>query len=141
MLDLDDFKAVNDRYGHQTGDEVLRGIAEACKQELRAGDLIGRYGGEEFVIVLPQSSSRQAEACGERICRHIACVPFHCGDETVHVTASIGVCGTDMLSKQAITADRLIQLADEALYTAKHRGKNRVQLWVPAQSLLHEALD
>ena len=102
---------------------MLRGIAEACKQELRAGDLIGRYGGEEFVIVLPQSSSRQAEACGERICRHIACVPFHCGDETVHVTASIGVCGTDMLSKQAITADRLIQLADEALYTAKHRGK------------------
>ena len=141
MLDLDDFKVVNDRYGHQTGDEVLRGIAKVCKQELRAGDLIGRYGGEEFVIVLPQSSSRQAEACGERICRHIACVPFHCGDETVHVTASIGVCGTDMLSKQAITADRLIQLADEALYTAKHRGKNRVQLWVPAQSLLHEALD
>ncbi|HHT73732.1 MAG TPA: diguanylate cyclase [Firmicutes bacterium] len=128
MLDVDDFKMVNDQYGHQVGDEVLRGIAKACRGILREGDLIGRYGGEEFIIVLPGSGSAQAAACGERLRKSIADTPFQYGSETVRVTASIGICSTEMIKEPPITADKLVRLADEALYKAKYGGKNRVHV-------------
>jgi diguanylate cyclase (GGDEF)-like protein len=119
MIDLDHFKAVNDEHGHAAGDEVLRGVAEALRESLRQHDIPGRYGGEEFGVLLPGSDAAAAEAIAERVRRKIEWASF-AGE--LKVTASVGCA--------AIHADdlfpaSLVARADRALYAAKAAGRNR----------------
>ncbi|ACX52901.1 diguanylate cyclase [Ammonifex degensii KC4] len=125
MLDLDNFKTVNDEYGHHAGDEVLRAAAGIIKKNLRSGDKVFRYGGEEFLIVLPNTSLDKAVVALERIRGQIAANLFIPGTET-SITASIGAAG--YTGKGSVSPDDLILQADKALYRAKREGKNKVVL-------------
>jgi diguanylate cyclase (GGDEF)-like protein/PAS domain S-box-containing protein len=124
MLDIDFFKKVNDNYGHKIGDLVLIKLAEVCRQTLREVDIIGRVGGEEFVILLPETDLVEATEVAERLRESIAKskVPLESG-LPLHFTVSIGV--TSLVSKDD-NMDVLLNLADKALYEAKEKGRNRV---------------
>ena len=124
MLDIDFFKKVNDSYGHKIGDLVLIKLAEVCRQTLREIDIIGRVGGEEFVILLPETDLAEATEVAERLRDSIAKskVPLE-GGLPLHFTVSIGV--TSLVSKDD-NMDVLLNLADKALYEAKEEGRNRV---------------
>jgi diguanylate cyclase (GGDEF)-like protein/PAS domain S-box-containing protein len=123
MLDADHFKAINDRYGHHGGDQVLRAIAERCQRTLRTNDVLGRYGGEEFVVLFPETGLAEAGIVAERLRASIADQPVTVGDSAVPVTVSLGVA--------ALTPDldlqRLLQRADGAMYAAKQAGRNLVR--------------
>jgi diguanylate cyclase (GGDEF)-like protein len=126
LLDLDYFKKVNDRYGHLAGDEVLRTVSRIIRDAVRTRDLVGRYGGEEFVLLLPQTSETTALAIAERIRTRIAQAPVATvttdAGTPLHVTASIGVAA---LTTQAGLTE-LLAAADSALYRAKEQGRNRI---------------
>jgi len=122
MADIDFFKSVNDRYGHATGDQVIKGIADVLKTCTRDSDLVGRYGGEEFCVVFPDLDLKQAAQIAERIRHTIEKKP--CGG--VEITASLGV---SSLEHNANNPDELINQADKALYAAKNSGRNRVINW------------
>ncbi len=128
MLDIDDFKRVNDLYGHQNGDAVLKQLAGVLMDKVRSVDIVARYGGEEFAIILPKTDMENAYLAGIRICEGVASTPFIIkgGDDTVNLTVSIGV-GT-LKGGQGNKSD-LIQMADDALYKAKAKGKNCVEVW------------
>ena len=128
MLDLDHFKQVNDRYGHAAGDNVIRALANLMRQRLRRIDSIGRYGGEEFVAVLPDCPAEQAKRIFDEIREHFAALSFHAGGRTFSVSLSAGVSQTD---GQA-SGGELLERADQCLYLAKGQGRNRVM--VAAQS-------
>jgi diguanylate cyclase (GGDEF)-like protein len=124
MLDVDHFKRVNDRHGHHVGDQVLRALAERCRSALRSVDLLGRYGGEEFAILLPGASEQSAATVlAERIRRKVAEEPIETDDGPVRVTISIGVATID---QQMRSPEDLFKRADAALYEAKQAGRNRV---------------
>lgn len=130
FLDIDKFKRINDTHGHQSGDEVLRGVAGVIQSQLRAGDTIARYGGEEFIVLLPQTNTMHALEIAERIRTAVAAKPFQSQSATeVPVTISIGIAmlppdtATDAIPAQA---EMLVAAADRALYQAKHGGRNRV---------------
>ncbi|MBS1170942.1 MAG: hypothetical protein H6R01_1860 [Burkholderiaceae bacterium] len=129
-LDIDHFKQINDRFGHQDGDDVLREVATRIKAELRLSDSLGRFGGEEFVVLLVDASSAGARNVAERIRSGIANRIFKLDSgRTCQVTASIGVATltTDNASQPATNiAQQLIGQADRALYQAKNSGRNRV---------------
>jgi len=124
MIDLDHFKEVNDRYGHQTGDDVLRQCAECLRRTLREVDFVARYGGEEFCAVLPESSAEGAVVVAEKLRAVCEALP-----EPVP-TISIGVA----IWRNHETAEGLVQEADVALYRAKETGRNRVVAGGPPQS-------
>ena len=126
LTDLDHFKQINDGHGHMAGDEVLREAARRMQAGLRRYDSIGRYGGEEFLIVLPGCDASGAAAQAERMRAGFDSREFHFDGTPIRVTCSIGVSWTD-LADPAQT-ESLIRSADEALYLAKHRGRNRVHL-------------
>jgi diguanylate cyclase (GGDEF)-like protein len=127
LLDLDRFKQINDTYGHLLGDEVLRGIAETMTGVLREYDMAGRFGGEEFVMLLPQTRATDAFRIAERVRAHIARLPITAPTgERVQVTASIGVAALDAGSSRELTD--LLAAADAALYRAKASGRNQVQM-------------
>ena len=119
MLDVDYFKHVNDTYGHQVGDEVLIMIADAITQTCRQTDSVGRYGGEEFLIVLPQTDSQQAYELAERIRKSVASISTQ---HPFSVSCSIGVATFD----KTLDMHTLIKRADEAVYNAKEKGRNCV---------------
>ena len=124
MLDIDDFKKVNDTYGHPSGDEVLRAICRILKAESRGIDEPARYGGEEFVMALPETSPEGALELAERIHERIGAERIRTPDDgDIAVTASIGV---STLPASAIDVRELIAAADAALYEAKRAGKDRV---------------
>lgn len=125
MLDIDHFKAVNDTHGHRAGDRVLCHVATVLRARLRAQDLIGRYGGEEFMLLLPNTTLDGAVALAETLREVMEQSPCLHEGRSIAVTVSIGVCGTQMESIQ--DWDRLIQAADQALYRAKAAGRNRVE--------------
>jgi diguanylate cyclase (GGDEF)-like protein len=127
MLDLDHFKAINDSWGHPIGDLVLQSVAKAVATELRGGDVIGRLGGEEFVIALAGNRTDQAAVLAERVRRAISALAVRQGETIVHLTISIGVAA----QRGATSLDKLMTLADEALYRAKAAGRNRVELAPP----------
>lgn len=125
MLDVDDFKRLNDTRGHPFGDAVLRGVAELVRIALRDVDLIGRYGGEEFIAALPETSPREARTVAERLRHAIADFPFHdSAAERVHVSASLGI--ATFPAPGIDRPEELVRAADDALYRAKTAGKNRV---------------
>jgi len=121
MLDIDDFKSINDIYGHQKGDMVLKEIGKLLKRNIRTTDIAGRYGGEEFAIILTQTDINGAKVSAERIRRNVEKHEF---DGLERVTISLGVSS----NKNCNSIDELIKRADEALYMGKKRGKNRVEI-------------
>jgi len=125
MLDIDYFKSINDTYGHDAGDDVLRDLALRVKRSIRGIDLACRTGGEEFVIVMPETDMAVAAMVAERLRRRIAAEPFpiNQGQRTIPVTLSIGIAA---LRGQDDNAASLLKRADQALYRAKRDGRNRV---------------
>ncbi|OIP65130.1 MAG: hypothetical protein CO150_09720 [Nitrospirae bacterium CG_4_9_14_3_um_filter_53_35] len=132
MLDLDDFKSINDTYGHIFGDSVLQKSAEILRRQMRDVDLLARYGGEEFVMLCSHIKKDGVLTLCERIRESFFCRTFQDGENSARVTASIGVAGS---TDPSVTEPQvLIRHADEALYEAKHRGKNNVCHWKEKQS-------
>lgn len=117
FLDIDNFKSYNDTFGHVAGDVVLQKTADIIKNSIRTVDIVGRYGGEEFVIILPGTKEEGAVAVAERIRKSIEMYPF----PHRKVTASLGIA----LAKNSDSVDSLLERADQSLYQAKRQGKNR----------------
>ena len=124
MIDIDNFKAINDTYGHPFGDDVLKNVSFIIKEQLRANDIAVRYGGEEFCIVLSKTGKDEAVQIGERMCQEIAKRKFSYVNQVARFTVSVGVASS---AADKLPASRsLIRAADRALYHAKKTGKNRV---------------
>ena len=128
MLDLDYFKRFNDKYGHRAGDTALFNLATILKASTRSIDVVSRYGGEEFAIVLPETDAAHARLVADRICQAIHDNYFSISEDQppVHVTASIGVATCPVDSTEV---NEIIELADKALYYSKETGKNKVSVW------------
>lgn len=124
MLDIDKFKMINDTYGHAAGDEALRTLAEQLRKDLRSSDIFGRYGGEEFVVLMPETNLQTAYQSADRLLANIRTLRVTCPQAEFGITASIGLAELDLASQQTI--DSLIAHADDAMYIAKHRGRNQV---------------
>jgi diguanylate cyclase (GGDEF)-like protein len=124
MIDLDDFKAVNDKYGHAAGDETLRQVSQACKGALRQVDVLARFGGEEFIVVLTGTDEAEARVVAERLRIVVRDTIIKIGQHQFSVTASFGV--TEVSARDLDFEDCLLR-ADAALYRAKHAGRNRVE--------------
>ena len=125
MVDVDHFKEVNDRYGHAAGDAVLCEAATRLCETCRETDTIGRYGGEEFIVLLPETSAEEAIVAADRVRRAFCDAAFTAGDTGLHLTASIGVA---TWSPSMSVPASLYSAADRALYQAKEGGRNRVEL-------------
>ncbi len=125
LVDLDHFKRINDTHGHAAGDAILKGFVATATGQLRAQDTLGRYGGEEFLIVMPDTTRESALAAAERLRESVAAVSLEVGTGGVSVTASIGVAALDGDDRDV---DTLLRRADAALYDAKARGRNRAAL-------------
>jgi diguanylate cyclase (GGDEF)-like protein len=129
IADIDHFKTVNDRFGHDAGDKVLRSVADVCRSTKRESDIVARIGGEEFALLLPETNEAADLLAAERLLGHIQkCRPI-IGPESLAVTVSIGIASATP-SVSGIAA--LLKRADDALYEAKHSGRNRV-----ASSIVH----
>jgi len=129
MADLDHFKQINDTCGHITGDAVLREAARRMQASVRVYDAVGRYGGEEFLIVVPGATSSAAMHLAERLRVAISREPVRLTDRSLNLTLSLGV--TVSVAGLASTPEALIRAADEALYRAKDLGRNRVEWMAP----------
>jgi diguanylate cyclase (GGDEF)-like protein len=130
MIDVDDFKRFNDRFGHPAGDFALRNIADLLRKCARTTDILARYGGEEFAVILPESTPGGALMVAERIKMEVAAHNFiQNADDPVHLTVSIGIYSSE---NGDVTEDQIVSLADEASYTAKKSGKNQVVVKSPA---------
>ena len=125
MFDLDHFKEVNDRYGHLCGDAVLAAVGNRMRDVLRGSDLKCRYGGEEFLVLLPETPLEGARRVADTLCRELSDLPIHWKDETLNISASFGV--TVALPSE-IDCEAIIGRADQALYRAKEQGRNCVRL-------------
>jgi diguanylate cyclase (GGDEF)-like protein len=123
LLDIDDFKVINDTYGHPEGDKVLQRIAESGRAALRRGDLFGRIGGEEFAAVFPGCAPDMAMQVAERLEREIQQLSFSHDNRTFGITVSQGLTS---LTPEDESLDSLFARADAAMYTAKRQGKNRI---------------
>ncbi len=126
IVDLDHFKQVNDTYGHLAGDAVLREAARRMQNSIRQYDSIGRYGGEEFLILFPGCGEAESFAQADRLRKQLAQAEMSVNDSAVRITASFGI--TTALPGEICTPELLIRKADEALYLAKKSGRNRVEL-------------
>jgi diguanylate cyclase (GGDEF)-like protein len=127
IADADRFKAINDTRGHLAGDRVLRAIAEALADEARSTDVVARWGGEEFAILLPNTDRTGAETLVERLRSRVEALAIESDGETLHVTVSLGVAIVETAAR-SIDAETIFQTADEALYRAKDDGRNRVEI-------------
>jgi two-component system cell cycle response regulator len=128
LLDIDHFKQVNDTYGHAVGDRVLREAARRIREHSRVTDTVGRYGGEEFVVLLPETSGHEAVAAADKLRAHLGSIPVVVGTTSIAIRASIGVAAW---SKAMGAAADLDAAADQALYRAKDLGRNRTELYHP----------
>jgi diguanylate cyclase (GGDEF)-like protein len=125
FIDLDHFKLINDNFGHAAGDACLKAIIAPIQAELRQSDVIGRYGGEEFVVILSSADVNSAQPIAERIRKRVSDVNIEGYGRPIRVTCSIGIASSDMLG---VWGDQLITQADQAVYQAKRSGRNRVQI-------------
>ena len=125
MLDIDHFKLINDSYGHLAGDEVLRTLAKACKDRIRVTDIIGRYGGEEFLIILPETNKENALKVAQDIKEYISTMEIVFNNEILRITISIGI-ETTIIIEENFNVDKLINNADMALYQAKNNGRDQI---------------
>jgi eukaryotic-like serine/threonine-protein kinase len=127
MLDIDHatgLKMINDTYGHQAGDRLLRKVAEVLRNNVRKADVVARYGGDEFIVLAPQTGLAQGVALAERLCATIAATLFHISGRKVRIAVSVGV-GVFMPGIGQ-SADSVFSLADQSCYLAKNRGGNQV---------------
>ncbi|MCH9697619.1 MAG: GGDEF domain-containing protein [Gammaproteobacteria bacterium] len=129
LIDIDDFKQANDNYGHQVGDQILIRVANVIKKELREVDSFGRYGGEEFIIVLPSTSAYQSSHVAEKLRQKIEKTDYSDLGQGVRITISQGISDTSLGHPD--TEDALLHHVDTALYQAKHTGKNRSVIYDP----------
>lgn len=127
MLDIDQFKRVNDTYGHRVGDQVLQTVAHQCRATLRTLDIIGRYGGEEIIMLLPETDQPGGYQVTERLRQTLAQTVIATPDGDVWITVSLGV--ATIVTTGMVTLEGLIDQADKALYRAKQAGRNRVAAW------------
>ena len=125
MMDIDYFKNINDTYGHKTGDLVLQKLALVCEEVLREGDIIGRLGGEEFSILLPETASPRAMEVAERLRQALADTSLKLGDSGLELPFTVSI-GVTALEGRNFSIDSLLQEADAAPYQAKNSGRNRV---------------
>lgn len=128
VLDVDHFKRINDSYGHATGDDALRMVAGGCQAILREYDILGRLGGEEFVVVLPGATAEESRVVAERVRRHLSRMAIPGPEGRFHLTSSIGI---STLDSAYDTLEKAIHRADLALYRAKREGRNRVVVYEP----------
>ena len=128
MLDLDHFKTINDRFGHEAGDAALVRFSELCQQVLRDTDLFARLGGEEFAALLPETSEETAMEIANRLCKEVAETPVLHGSEKIHISVSIGL---STLLEQEPMPLAILSRADRALYRAKQTGRNKVMAAEP----------
>lgn len=130
-VDVDHFKKINDTYGHDVGDEVLRSLVHCLRNELRAFDLVGRLGGEEFLVLLPEADADDARIVAERLCHTVSHHEHHtCAAAPLYITISIGVMvytpnGSTTMDHPSLLKELLV-LVDQAMYRAKKNGRNRV---------------
>jgi diguanylate cyclase (GGDEF)-like protein len=128
VCDIDHFKKVNDTYGHDIGDLVIKGFGEVLRRVKRDTDIVGRFGGEEFVIACEETDDRGAAQLAERIRTELEATTFHSDQGQVKVTCSVGVAPFPAAGE---TWEALFKAADEALYVSKRTGRNRVTVWNP----------
>ncbi len=126
LADIDHFKLVNDTCGHLVGDEVLHDLAQRCRRQLRDFDILGRYGGEEFLVVLPEADAEAALGVAERLRQAVASPPFNGGEYSIQITLSLGVVAFD---RNHPDLNQWLTRVDAALYRAKESGRNRAVLW------------
>jgi diguanylate cyclase (GGDEF)-like protein len=132
MIDIDHFKRINDTYGHPVGDQALIALANCCRANLRTVDILGRYGGEEFLILLPETQHDKALEAAERIRKQVEAMVLPAAKGPLKLTISAGVATLDL--EAPVSLDELIKNADDALYGAKAAGRNRVQGATPSAS-------
>jgi diguanylate cyclase (GGDEF)-like protein len=125
MVDIDNFKAINDEHGHLVGDRVLRSLANLLKREVRTVDVVARFGGEEFVLLLPETGHTGARIFAVRVIQRVAAHDFGEAGRPVHVTISVG--GATYPDERVTDPESLIKLADANLYKAKANGRNQFQ--------------
>jgi diguanylate cyclase (GGDEF)-like protein len=126
MIDIDYFKKINDTYGHAAGDEALRKLADQIRQALRTTDILGRYGGEEFVVLMPETDLASGHKIAERLLHMVRELNIRSDKTEFGITISVGLAEQSQANAQ--TLDDLIDQADKALYTAKQSGRNQVVL-------------
>jgi diguanylate cyclase (GGDEF)-like protein len=123
FIDIDNFKRINDEHGHLSGDEILKQLTQTCAKEVRDIDTLARIGGEEFALLLPQTTPEDAERLVERLRAGVAATRANIGDVRLELTVSIGLTSS---GRGALDVDGILRVADEALYAAKRQGKNRL---------------
>lgn len=126
IIDLDFFKSVNDNYGHQAGDYILKEFAEILANSIRAYDILGRYGGEEFILILQYVDKNSAEKIMERILDKIRETTFNYEDKKIGITFSCGIADISETDKKSCTINNIINYADKRLYKAKNSGRNKI---------------
>lgn len=126
LIDIDHFKNFNDRYGHLAGDQVLKRIGKECQKHLRESDIFARFGGEEFVLLLPETNIEEAKLIAERMLKIINDIEIEANGQMVSVSVSMGVAERDT---DTVNLDDLFEHADKALYNAKGQGRGRVMIW------------
>ncbi len=131
MIDIDDFKTINDRFGHPFGDQVLAGTARLIAKTVRRTDIAGRYGGEEFLVIMPQTDTRVALPLAQRLLKVVEQKTFLSKRTTAHVTVSIGLAMFPDPGRGVKTKSALLSASDQALYKAKIAGKNQALVWTP----------
>lgn len=123
MIDIDDFKDLNDTHGHHVGDQALKNLTETISSMLRTTDVFARYGGDEFICLLPQTNSKQALEIAKRVTDRVGKINIADNNKNIVLHISVGV----VTSKEEIKIEELIKLADQALYKAKQGGKSRIE--------------
>ena len=128
MMDIDHFKGFNDQYGHQIGDQLLCHLVSLCQKQLRNVDILGRYGGEEFVVLMPETAGEGAMLASERLRVKIEKMKINTSEGKLSITVSMGLTSLERGFDEKQTLDTLIRSADKALYAAKDAGRNCVRI-------------
>lgn len=127
MLDIDNFKGINDSYGHLIGDLVIKNMVQRCQQAIREVDIFARYGGDEFILLLPEADQKRAKQLAQRLTKAFYNTPLKIKEREINISISLGL--ASMKSDQDLSLDILLTRADEALYKAKRSGKNQIAIW------------